>query len=137
MNESNEITVGDIISIVYIKNKDLAKRSDFSGKLEHHELIFRISGSCEVEFDDQKFIEKENYIRFLPCGAGEKYRTVRLDEGDCVDIFFDSDKPLSDKAFCRLSSHERCFCVPKTRGAKREAAIVTSRLPVFTKFCRL
>lgn len=105
MNESNEITVGDITSIVYIKSKDLAKRSDFSRKLEHHELIFRISGSCEVEFDDQKFIEKENYIRFLPRGAGEKYRAVRLDEGDCVDIFFDSDKPLSDKAFCRLSSH--------------------------------
>lgn len=105
MNESNEITVGDIMSIVYVKNKDLAKRSDFSRKLEHHELIFRISGSCEVEFDDQKFIEKENYIRFLPRGAGEKYRAVRLDDGDCVDIFFDSDKPLSDKAFCRLSSH--------------------------------
>ena len=58
MDESNEITVGDIMSIVYVKNKDLAKRSDFSRKLEHHELIFRISGSCEVEFDDQKFIEK-------------------------------------------------------------------------------
>ena len=105
MNEFNELTVGDIISIIYVKSKELAKRSDFSRKLEHHELIFRISGSCEVDFDDQRFIEKENYIRFRPRGAGEKYLVQRFDEGDCVDIFFDSDKPLSDKAFCRLSSH--------------------------------
>lgn len=105
MNDTNKITVTDICSVIYVKGKDLAKSNDFSCKLKHHELIFRISGACEVEFDDQRFIEKENYIRFLPRGAGEKYRTERISDGDCVDIFFDSDIPLSDKAFCRLSSH--------------------------------
>ena len=102
--ELNEIKIESVSSIIYCVGGEIGKMYDYSRKLEHNELIFSLGGECRVEFDDKIFDEKENCIRFLPAGKGEKYRVVRSVSGACIDIFFDSDIQLSQEAFCKVAA---------------------------------
>lgn len=101
----NEIKIESVYSVIYCEGSEVGKVYDYSRKLEHNELIFTFGGECRVEFDDKVFNEKENCVRFLPAGKGEKYHVIRSQNGSCIDIFFDSDIPLSDEAFCELAAH--------------------------------
>ena len=65
-----------------------------------------------------------NTIRFIPCGTFSKYEIKRNKLGECIDIYFDADKPISDVAFTidasdkeyigsLFKSHFKCFAFKK------------------------
>jgi len=68
-------------------------------KLQHNELIFNLSGCSRVFFNGKELINKAGNIRFLPVGECSLYRVERIERGECIDVFFDTDIPISDEAF--------------------------------------
>lgn len=71
----------------------------FSHYIKHNELIFHFSGRATVFFDDLILETKPNTIRFLPQGPTKRYDVQFHEHGECIDVFFESDRPVSHTAF--------------------------------------
>lgn len=73
--------------------------SSFRPFLPYNELIFHLSGDSMITFDDKTYHCEKGTLRYLPKGAHKTYEVRRHQVGDCIDIFFDTDLPLSEEAF--------------------------------------
>ena len=73
--------------------------ASFPCDLAYNELIFHFSGQTTVFFDDLTLTTKANTVRFLPKGNAKRYDVIRHEAGVCIDVFFETDKPVSDTAF--------------------------------------
>ena len=99
-------------------------------RLVHNELIFNLSGHSKVFFNGKELINSAKNIRFLPVGECFEYRVERIERGECIDVFFDTDVPISDEAFIVDTSKredleplfKKIFCafVTKDEGYKFE-----------------
>lgn len=74
-------------------------KTSFTGDLNYNELIYHLSGKSTVYFNGKVLETEENTIRFLPKGENREYIVERKERGECIDICFDTDLPLSDEAF--------------------------------------
>ena len=81
------------------KNEYPQQMISFGHTVNHNELIFHFSGHTTVFFDDLILETKPNTIRFLPKGETARYDVLRHERGECIDICFDTDRPISPKAF--------------------------------------
>ena len=81
------------------KDEYPAKLTSFKHNLRCHELIFHFSGYATVYFNDEALEIKPNTIRFLPKGNTKRYDIVRHENGECIDVFFQTDHPISPCAF--------------------------------------
>ena len=73
--------------------------TEFTGQLHTNELIFNLSGESSVVFNGKVFRCTENTVRFLPKGENRGYVVERLEKGECIDIFFSTDRPVAAEAF--------------------------------------
>ena len=89
------------------------KRTSFGTRVNSNELIFHISGDVTVFFDDLIMETHSGTVRFLPRGEVSRYEVDRHMPGDCIDIFFQTDRPVAYEAFVIDSSQneriERLF----------------------------
>lgn len=98
MQEDFIITAIDhVISVGPDKYRE--EKTEFRHTLKSHELIFHFSGTATVYFGDQVLETAPNTIRFLPKGSVSRYTVHRKSHGSCIDIFFQTDRPLSPAAF--------------------------------------
>ena len=105
MNDDFQIT--KIYQIVFVhKEKYANKKLKFNNFLHCNELIFHFSGSASVYFGNTVIKTEKNTIRFLPKGKTSRYEVVRDTIGECIDVFFDSDKPISSDAFAINASNK-------------------------------
>lgn len=96
----NDFIITKIERVIWVgKTEYLERKTSFKGALGSAELIFHFSGTCEVRFNEKTFLCTPNTIRFLPKGEHNGYTVLREDYGDCIDIFFQSNIPLSKEAF--------------------------------------
>ena len=75
------------------------KMVSFTRALSTNELIFHISGHATVYFDDLTLETAPNTVRFLPEGRQKRYDVLRHERGECIDICFNCDRPISPSAF--------------------------------------
>ena len=71
----------------------------FGTYLRTNELILHLSGDAEVLFDGKRLHTTPRSVRFLPAGQMSEYIVKRREKGDCFDICFTTDRPLSQEAF--------------------------------------
>ena len=71
----------------------------FKHKTNNNELIFHFSGHDTVYFNGLVLETKPNTIRFLPKGEIEQYDVIRHEPGECIDVVFDADRPIADRAW--------------------------------------
>ncbi|MBR2612083.1 MAG: helix-turn-helix transcriptional regulator [Clostridia bacterium] len=92
--------IQEISRVILVGKEEYPEQmTSFSPSLNYHELIFHFSGQTTHYFNDKKFEIKPNMVRFLPKGENKKYDVIRKERGECIDIYFLSDKPLSEEAF--------------------------------------
>lgn len=98
----NGFVITKIDRVIFVgKNEYLEKTTSFTENLSSNELIFHISGKSAVIFNGKTLSCEPDCIRFLPKGKNNGYKVIREELGDCIDVFFKSDKPLSAEAFCQ------------------------------------
>ena len=94
-----KFVITEINRIVMVgKNEYPEQMTSFGHTLNHNELIFHFSGYDTVFFDDLILETKPNTIRFLPQGETKRYDLLRHEQGECIDIFFNTDIPISKQA---------------------------------------
>ena len=95
-----KFVITEIKRIVMVgKNEYSEPMLSFGHTLNYNELIFHFSGHATVFFDDLVLETKPNTIRFLPQGENNRYDLIRHERGECIDVFFRADRPLSSQAF--------------------------------------
>lgn len=96
----NDFRITDIAGIMQFNSKENPdKINSFNPRLYHNELIFHFSGESTVNFSGKILNTAPATIRFLPKGNASVYNVSRITTGECIDIFFDTDKPISPEAF--------------------------------------
>lgn len=97
---NNNFLITKIHNVIFIdKDEYTDMEVDFTRDLPCNELIFQLSGSSTVYFNDKELNITENCIRFLPKGKCTKYVVKKIVRGECIDVFFDTDIPISHDAF--------------------------------------
>lgn len=95
-----KFVITEIKRIVMVgKNEYFEQMLSFGHTLNYNELIFHFSGHATVFFDDLVLETKPNTIRFLPKGETKRYDVLRQERGECIDVCFSADRPLSSQAF--------------------------------------
>ena len=97
--KQNFIITGINRVILVGKNEYPQNRIVFKQPTLSNELIYHFDGKAKVYFNGKVLETEENTIRFLPKGEVKEYIVEKQTPGECIDIFFDTDIPLSDEAF--------------------------------------
>ena len=89
------------ISRVILVGKEEYKelKTSFYNDLKTNELIFHFSGRSTVHFNGKVLEIEKDTIRFLPKGELTEYTVLRKESGECIDVCFDTDRPISREAF--------------------------------------
>ncbi len=94
----------NISRVIYLKTKKNPGDVTFykqDGGLTTHELVYRVKGAVDSHFDGEILHHTKSTILFMPKGKGDKeYKVKTVETGECIDIFFDTDIPISDTPFC-------------------------------------
>ena len=100
-----DFVITKIKSVITVKSEDFSEKvKSFPGNLRSNELIFHFSGQSTVHFGDQTLEIKPNTLRFLPKGDNGRYDVEFRENGECIDVFFDAESPLSSSAFAMDTS---------------------------------
>ncbi len=104
-----KFVITEINRVVMVgKDEYPEQMSSFSHTLKHNELIFHFSGQTTVFFDDLILETAPNSIRFLPQGKSKRYDVFRHERGECIDVCFSADRPISPRAFVtNVSQNEK------------------------------
>ena len=95
-----DFTITGINHVILVgKNEYPQNRIVFKHSVVSNELIYHFDGKSTVYFNGKVLETEENTIRFLPKGEVREYIVDKHIRGECIDIFFDTDIPLSDEAF--------------------------------------
>ena len=95
-----DFIITEISRVIMVEKDEYPeKMTSFSHDLRSHELIFHFSGHYTVFFNDTVLETKANTIRFLPQGKTKRYDVLRHERGECIDVFFLTDRPISSQAF--------------------------------------
>lgn len=96
-----DFTITGIHRVIMVGREEYPEQiTEFNSKsLRHNELIYNLNGQSRVFFNGKELLNAEKNIRFLPKGECFEYRVERLECGECIDVFFDTDVPISDEAF--------------------------------------
>ena len=105
----NDFIITGIRRIVLVEKDEYPeKKTSFRTHNKSNELIFHMSGDMTVLFGDVTMETPPNTVRFLPEGDTTRYEVHRREVGDCIDVCFYADRPISSKAFVvDVSKNER------------------------------
>ena len=98
---NNKFAIIDIKRVVLVgKDEYKEKVISFSKNSNcKNELIYHLSGKSIVVFNGKQLETTEDTIRFLPAGETNEYTVGRIERGECIDIVFDTNMPITDEAF--------------------------------------
>lgn len=100
MITDKDIEIKNVTNVIFFDNNYATKKQNFSGRITHNELIFKLSGETKILFDVKTLYDKAGSLRFLPGLAKEVvYTTETIINGSCIDIIFDTVKPINSTAF--------------------------------------
>ena len=96
-----DFNITNIHRVIMVGREEYPEKvTDFTkNRICHNELIYNLSGHSRVLFNGKELINTPGSIRFLPVCDLYEYRVERIERGECIDVFFDTDIPISDEAF--------------------------------------
>lgn len=97
---NNTFAITGISRIIFV-GKDEYKEPvlSFNTDLQHNELIYYLSGGADIKFNGLHLKREKDSINFLPKGKTDEYIVYNREKSECIDIFFDTDIPVSNVAF--------------------------------------
>lgn len=95
-----QFLITGIRRVIFVGKEEYPEpKVEFRNHLKSNELIFHLSGQELVHFNGKILHTDKNVIRFLPKGENREYIVENLAPGDCIDVFFDTDRPVAEEAF--------------------------------------
>lgn len=90
----------EIASVIKLTDSVSKNRVYLGRRICFNELLFRISGSNETNFNGKILINTPNTVEFLPkIDSPITYSANIYDPGKCIDVFFSTESPISKNPF--------------------------------------
>ena len=107
--------VTQIDRIIYVAGDEFTENdTSFDAVLRSNELIFHLPepGDGELKsvmvFGGREYEIRSDMIRLLPKGEHGTYEICRKKRGaGCIDIFFQTDRPMTEEVFCLYDTHNQ------------------------------
>ena len=95
-----KFVITEIKRVIMVGKEEYPEQTtSFHPNLSCNELIFHFSGHDTVFFGNEVLETAPNTVRFLPKGNASRYDVLRHERGECIDVTFDADRPISPRAF--------------------------------------
>lgn len=95
-----DFVVTNVRQVKFVGKEEYKEKiTHFYHNLRNNELIFALEGESIVRFNGVELKCETGVVRFLPKGENREYIVERVKHGECIDIFFDTDVPISETAF--------------------------------------
>jgi len=100
MFDTKSINIKRIVSVLHTNREGRAIKSlQFNGTLRSYEIILTVSGENYTNFGDRTIHNVPGTVEYLPKGIPNTSYTVDIEEnGESIDIIFDTDTPLPREA---------------------------------------
>ncbi len=100
MLDNNRICIQEINSVALIASDPRPQKRIYYGSvLPKYELIYKIAGENYTHFNGETLHMHSDIIGFLPKENNVTYYVDRISLGNCIDIFFDTNSEITNKAF--------------------------------------
>lgn len=101
MFKSDKFYITDIWSVIYVNSSSHpSTRSYYRGNIPAYELAYRISGENITTFNKKSLHNLPGVVEFLPKGIkNAEYYVDKISDGECINIFFDTNCPIFDEPF--------------------------------------
>lgn len=99
--ENETVNITEVLSVIKAEGRpeDVGRTLKYDIRNTHYELIYFFEGSDTCRFEDTVIYDKPGSVRYLPRHRGEgEYRVWNITPGYCVDIFFETESPMPDRA---------------------------------------
>ncbi|MBR6764587.1 MAG: helix-turn-helix transcriptional regulator [Clostridia bacterium] len=94
------IYVDDIRSVVYVVPLQVHRKKMIYGpKMPAYELVYKISGESVTHFNGKVMHNLPETVEYLPKCEKADYYVERKVLGDCIDIHFNTSRPMPTEAF--------------------------------------
>lgn len=109
MLHPNRILVEEIVTVArHPSDPRPQKRIRYGNSAPEHQLVYKLDGENDTFFNGQKLHMKPDILAFLPKGEAVDYYVERVSHGDCIDVYFRTNVPMSNIAFAvDTSSHRK------------------------------
>lgn len=108
--EEQDLNIAGIFSVALIQPDKAEKRKKYDKNVPKYQLIYKISGEVTTHFNGKTAQITPGMVYIIPKCSDADYYIERRTVGDCIDIFFDTNKPLLDELFCLdFSSSPRIY----------------------------
>lgn len=95
-----DMTVTEIKRVIFVSKEEYPEEvSRFSANLSCNELVYQFSGEYVLKLGENIIDCRPGLIRVMAKGDHGKYELRRKTHGDCVDVFFYTEKPLDEMLF--------------------------------------
>lgn len=92
LNVTKIYTVGK-----YINNDTAPKQLNYGRNFSTNEFVFFLSGENKTVIDNIVMHDRPDFLRYMPKGKiDSEYTVYTMTPSVCIDIFFDTDRPLCD-----------------------------------------
>ena len=98
---NNKFSITNINRIIFVDKDEYPEKVIHftTHKIPYNELIYHFTGKAVVRFNGKQMETCTDTIRFLPSGETSEYIVDRIERGECIDIVFSTDIPVTDEAF--------------------------------------
>ncbi|MEE1186798.1 MAG: helix-turn-helix transcriptional regulator [Acutalibacteraceae bacterium] len=94
------VHISKIQSVIFVEPlSDNIKRGVFGNNLYFYELVFKISGESIISFNNKKIHLTPNSVMILPKSNNVEYYVDYIKQGECIDVFFDTENLLPKEAY--------------------------------------
>ncbi len=101
MFASETMYITKICSVIFVSPSDIPKKKmRYGPNIRWHELVYKFSGENTTHYNGVHMHQTAGFIEFLPKCKNADYTVDIHEDGDCIDIFFDTDYPMPAEAFC-------------------------------------
>lgn len=101
MFDTGTMYITKIHSVIYVTPSDTPKKKmRYGPTVRWYELVYKISGENTTHYNGAHMYQTAGFIEFLPKCPKADYTVDIHEDGDCIDIFFETDCAMPTEAFC-------------------------------------
>lgn len=97
---TENVNISEIYSVALISPDKSEKKKKYDKLVPRYQLIYKLSGEVITHFNKKTACIVPGTAYIIPKCLCAEYYIERTIVGDCIDILFDTDFPVTDELFC-------------------------------------
>lgn len=116
-DQTNIMSIHSVLRIS--NNRPINSVHHYGTCLRFHELVYQRTGCCVSTLDGVDYLFEQGSILYMPAHSYEEYKVLTQKNGECIDIFFETDTPLAEQPVLLAPPHRQRIADLFTKSDER------------------